>query len=494
MSRRNLPAVPPGARPPATRPHGRGTVSRLQTATHVIDRLATRIIPYDPTQLSAPEQRARPTILLGLTLFFLLFGVFGLWGSLVPLASGAVAPGKLVVDSNSKQIQHLEGGIIKEILVKEGDAVTEGQPLIRLDNTSANAKNDMIQAQYFTARAAEARLIAERDNKESVTFPPELTGAESSYPQLHDIMDTQRRLFTAHHDAMTGQIGVLNQKIAQSSDEAHGYREQVAADNAQIKLLDDEITTVQGLLAQGNALRPRLLSLQRSQADLLGQRGQAEAMASRAEQSINEAKINIINQKTTYLNNAVSDLKTTQTQLSDLTEQGRAAGDVARRIEIDAPITGTVTGLAVHTVGGVVQPGQTLMNIVPSNDKLIVEAHVSPLDIESIHAGMPAQVRLMSLHQRTTRPLQGTVTTISADRFDDMQQQAPQKGEVASPAAASYYLARIEIPQSEIAMLGEVKLVPGMPAEALIITGSRTLISYLVRPIRESFGHAFHQE
>ena len=492
MSRRNLPAVPPGARPPAPRPHGRGTVSRLQGATHFIDRLATHIIPYDPTNQTSPEQRARPTILIGLALFFLLFGVIGLWGALVPLAAGAMAPGKLVVDSNRKDIQHLEEGIVKEILVKEGDVVQAGQTLIRLDSTSANARNDMIQGQYLTAKAAEARLIAERDNKDSIDFPAELTSAENTTPGLHDIMDTQRRLFAAHREALKGQVEVLNQKIAQSSEEIHGYREQIAADNTQIQLLNDEISTVQGLLAQGNALRPRLLSLQRSQADLMGQRGQSEALIGRAEQSINEAKINVINAKTTYLNTTVTDLKTTQTQLSDLTEQGRSASDVARRVDITAPITGTVTGLAVHTIGGVIQPGQTLMSIVPTNDKLIVEVHVRPTDIEAVHAGLTAQVRILAFHQRTTRPLQGIVDTISADRVDD-----PKSAESYDPKLPEgYYLARIEIPQSEIAKLDkeDLKLTAGMPAEALIVTGKRTMLSYLVRPLRESLGHAFHQE
>ena len=484
MNRRNLPAIPPGARPSAPRPHGRGTVSRLQRATQLIDRLAAHIIPYDPASLGTPEQRARPTILVGLFLFFMLFGVFGLWSALVPLAAGAMAPGKLVVDSNRKDIQHLEGGIVKEILVKEGDVVQEGQPLIRLDNTTADAHNAMIQDQYLTAKAAEARLLAERDNKDIIDFPAELAGAESTNPSLHDIMDTQRRLFAAHREALKGQIEVLNQKAAQSNEEIRGYREEIASDNTQIQLLNDEIATVQGLLAQGNALRPRLLSLQRSQADLMGQRGQAEAMVGRAEQTINESKINIINAKTTYLNSAVTDLKTTQSQLSDLTEQGRSASDVARRIEITAPIAGTVTGLAVHTVGGVVQPGATLMSIVPTNDKLIVEAHVAPVDIEAVHAGLTAQVRILAFHQRTMRPLEGTVTTISADRFDD-----PKTSE-------GYYIARIEIPPGEVARLGEenLKLTAGMPAEALIVTGQRTMLSYLVRPIRESLGHAFHQQ
>ena len=274
----------------------------------------------------------------------------------------------------------------------------------------------------------------------------------------------------------------MNQKIAQSGDEIRGYREQVSAANSQIGLLGEEITVVQGLLAKGNALKPRLLALQRTQADMMGQRGQAQAMISRANQTINEAKIAILNQKNDYLNKANTELKDVQTQLSDLSEQGIAAGDVVRRIELKAPLAGTVTGLAVHTVGGVVQPGQVLMTLVPSDDKLVVEALINPTDIDVVQAGLKAQVRLTAFHIRSLRPVDGTVVNVSADRFDN-----ERTGE-------AYFTARVEIPQSELKDLGDIKLTPGMPAEVLIVTGSRTMLSYLVRPIRESFGHAFHEQ
>lgn len=479
--KKNLPSIPPGAKPPVpAKP--RNTVRQLQHATHLIDRLATHIIPYDPNNQSSPEQRARPTILIGLSLLFFLFGIIGLWAALVPLASGAVAPGKVMVDSNRKEIQHLEGGIIKEILVKEGDVVAEGQVLLRMDNTTAQARSNLIRGQYLTAKASEARLVAERDNKETVTFPTELTSIEATDAQVKEILETQRRLFETRREAMTGQVDVLNQKMAQSEQEIRGYREQASAASTQINLLGEEISVVQGLLAKGNALKPRLLALQRNQAELMGQRGQAQAMISRANQTINEAKIAILNQKNDYVNRANTELKDVQTQLSDLSEQGLAASDIVRRVEVKAPLAGTVTGLAVHTVGGVVQPGQTLMTLVPTGEKLIVEARISPTDIDVVHDGLNAQVRLTAFHMRTLRPVKGTVVTVSADRFEN-----ERTGE-------AYYTARVEIPQSELKDVGDLKLTPGMPAEVLIVTGSRTMLSYLVRPIRESFGHAFHEQ
>ncbi len=478
----HLPAIPPGGKPPVPHRSLRPVVRAMQRSTHIIDRLATRLLPYDATNQDAPDQRARPMILVGLFLMFTLFGVIGLWASVMPLAAGAIAPGRVVSESSRKEIQHLEGGIIKDILVHEGDNVTAGQVLVRLDNTSAQARNDLVRGQYIAAKATASRLIAERDNATSISFPQELLSLEATDPQVKDTLDTQRNLFVTRREGLIGQINVLNQKIAQSNEEIRGYRDQITAANTQISLLGQEIGVVEGLLKTGNALRPRLLALQRSQADMIGQRGQAMAMVSRADQTINEAKITMINARTDFMNKVVAELKDTQVQLSTLQEQGRASADVVRRIEITAPLAGVVTGLTVHTVGGVVQPGETLMTLVPSDDRLVVEAHVAPQDIDVVHPGLTAQVRLTAFKMRYLRPVKGTVKTISADRFDD-----PKTND-------SYYLARIEIPQSELTDLGNLKLTAGMPAEALIVTGHRTMLSYIVRPIRDSFGHAFHDQ
>lgn len=462
--------------------HGRKTVARLKGATGMVDRLSARFIPYDPNMMDTPEQRARPTIMMGLGLMIFLFGFIFLWAALVPLQSGAVAQGRIVVDSNRKEIQHLEGGIVKEIAVKEGQLVTAGQLLVRLDNTTSQARSDLLRGEYIAARASEARLLAERDNKPSITFPEELTRLESTDQQVRDNLDSQRRLFASHKESLTGQIDVLNQKMGQSGSEIGGLREQASAASQQIALLNEEIEVVRGLLAKGNALKPRLLALERQRADLLGQRGQAQAMISRASQTGNESKINILNLKTEFLNQVVAELKETQTQVSSLSEQMRSAGDVARRVDIMAPIAGTVTGLQVHTIGGVVKSGDTLMTLIPQDDKLIVEARVTPQDIDMVHAGLKAQVRLTAFKARYLRPAEGTVMTISADRFDDQR------------TGEGFFIARIEIPQSELKDIGDLKLSPGMPAETLIVTGRRTMLSYLVRPIRESFGRAFREQ
>ncbi len=464
-------------------PPSRREVRALQRSTRLIDRVSHRLLPYDPEQQEAPDQRARRSILIGVGVMVFLFGVIGLWAAIMPLATGAVAPGRVVSESNRKEIQHLEGGIIEAILVKDGDRVTQGQPLVRLDATAATARKDQVLAQFLAAKATEARLIAERDRKDAIAFSEEHTAAEASNPSVKEALEAQRQLFITRREALKGEVAVLNQKIAQSGEEIRGLRDQVAAANTQIGLLAQEIATVGELVKSGNATRPRLLALQRQQADLIGQRGQAQAMVGRANQAISETKSEILNRENEFMKQVATELKEVQVQLATLQEQARATGDVARRVELTAPLAGTITGLAVHTVGGVVQPGETLMYLVPSGDDLIVEARVSPQDIDIVHAGLLAQVRLTAYKTRYLRAVEGKVLTVSADRFDD-----PTTNE-------SYFVARIEIPASELKGLGEdIKLSSGMPAEVLIVTGSRTMLSYLVRPIRESFGHAFHDE
>ena len=482
MTKRNLPAIPPGANVPA-RSRGRTEVAVLRRTTHWLDSAAARLLPYDAGNSLAPDQRARPTILLGLVLMIVLFGIVGLWAAIVPLEAGAIAPGRVMSESNKKDIQHLEGGIIKEILVKDGDTVKTGDVLVRMDATTAKARSDQVLGQYLAAKATESRLLAERDNKPTITFPDEYIKQESLNPKVKDALETQRRLFTTRREALAGQISVLNQKASQSGDEIRGLREQENAATTQIGLLNQEIATVQGLLASGNALRPRLLNLQRQQADLAGQRGNAQAMISRANQTINESKTAILNVKNDTLNKIVAELKDTQVQLSSLEEQARSTSDVARRVEVTAPSNGTITALNIHTIGGVVQPGTVLMSLIPSDDRLIVEAHVSPQDVDVVHAGLKAQVRLTAFKSRYLHPVVGKIITISADRVDDKYTNE------------SYYLARVEIEPGELASLGKnIKLTSGMPADVLIVTGTRTMLSYIMRPIRESFGHAFHDQ
>lgn len=462
--------------------NSRTLVQKLQGANAKIDQMSQWLVPYNPALKDSPEGMARPAIVRGMWLLILLFGVIGSWVAFWPLATGAVAPGRVVVDSNRKEIQHLEGGIVKEILVKEGQKVKEGDVLVRLDNTNAAARQGLLKGQYISAKATEARLLAERDKAETITFPELLLKEEANDEEIRKNLDAQRRLFDTRQENLKGQIDVLNQKARQSEEEIGGYRQQITSANRQLELLEEEISAVRTLVSKGNAVKPRLLALERQAAELQGQRGQAQAMVSRANQTINEAKMTILNQRTEFLNAVLAELKEVQLRLSDLEQQTSASDDVVRRIEIKAPLAGQITALRANTIGGVVKPGETIMTLVPSNEKLIVEARVNPQDIDVVHNGLPARVRLSAYSARYVPPVRGSVITVSADRFDDAN------------TGMSYFLARIEIPAEEMDALEDVKLTPGMPAEALIVTGYRTMLSYLIHPIRDSFGRAFREQ
>jgi HlyD family type I secretion membrane fusion protein len=328
----------------------------------------------------------------------------------------------------------------------------------------------------------EARLLAERDGAAAITFPPTLTSITTQDADARQNIDAQTRLFSSRRDTLNGQIDVLNQKIRQSEEEIRGYEQQRAAISRQLALLREEITTVRVLVEKGNATRPRLLALERQAADLEGDRGQLQAEAARATQTINEAKITILNTRSDFLNKVLAELKEVQLQLSTLEEQSRASADVIRRIETKSPIAGTVTGLRVHTIGGVIKSGETMMSIIPSDDKLIIEVRVNPQDSDVVHEGLRARVRLTAYSTRYIPALQGRVMTVSADRFDD------------TATGQSYFLARIEIPPDEVAAVKDIRLSAGMPAEALIVTGKRSLLSYLLEPFTRSFGRAFREQ
>lgn len=447
----------------------------------LLDRTAEFIAPRDIDPLGSPVNLARKPIQLGVWLIVLIFGVFGIWAAVAPLYSAAVAQGQIVVDTNRKTIQHLEGGIIDEILVKEGEHVAAGQALIRLNATSSSARVNLLNGQYVVAKATEARLIAERDGKDEMVIPKELLD-QANDKAAKETIESQKRLFESRRAAVKGQVDVLGQKIKQSKEEIGGLEAQQQSAASQIKLLDEEISVVQTLLDKGNAVKPRLLALQRQAADLKGKRGEYIALIARARQTITEAEYSIMNQKNDFQNRIAQELKDTQVTLSDLQEKIRASADIMDRVVITSPIEGTVTGLNVHTKGGVITPGEKIMDIVPSNAKLIVEAQVSPSDIDVVHQDLKARVRLTAYKSRNVPLMEGRVLNVSADRFTD-----PRSGQ-------AYFMARIEIDPESLKKVKNVEPSPGMPADVLIVTGRKTVLSYLLDPISDTFLHAFREQ
>ena len=308
---------------------------------------------------------ANPAIGAGLLVVFLFFGGFLGWAALAPLNSASIASGSLSVDSNRKTVQHLEGGIVGKIFIRDGDRVKAGQVLIQLDETQSRASFDLLNGRRMAALALEARLLAERDGKTEIAFSSTLL-ERTKEPNIAEMLAGQRSIFKARHQSFIGQVAILGQRISQFREEIQGLKLEVAAQEQQIKLIKEEIRDVSGLLAKGLARKPRLLALKRQLAEIGGARGKNISQIARVRQSIGETRLQITDLKTTMINEVVQQHRDIQSELFDLTERLNAARDILARSEIRASIDGTVVGLKVHTAGGVIVPREPLMDIVPS--------------------------------------------------------------------------------------------------------------------------------
>ena len=424
----------------------------------------------------------RLPILVGSLIIALFFGALGGWAALAPLESAAIAPGEVTIDSKRKTIQHLEGGIIGEILVRDGDIVAAGQVLIRLEGIQSRAELALLQGRYVLASALEARLIAERDGWDEVAFPDWLLDRLEE-PKIIETVAGQINIFASRRESFGHQTLILGQRIAQFDEEIKGLEGQISAENVQIRLIAEESKDVRRLVELGLARRPRLLALEREAAALEGRRSQNVARIARAKQSISEAKLHISELRTSIIKEVVEQLSATQAEMFDLAERIRASKDKLVRTEVRAPIGGTIVSLQVHTTGGVVAPGAPLLDIVPSDDPLVIEAQIDPRDIDVVYVGLEAHVRISAFSQRDMAPISGVVTYVSADRFNDER------------TGVGYYVARIKLEESSVseALQGSV-LQPGMQAEVMIITGARTTFEAIISPLSGSFNRAFRED
>jgi len=416
---------------------------------------------------------------------FAIIGAFVLglavWGTLAPLESAAIAPGSITVDGARKTVQHLEGGIVREILVGEGETVSAGQILLRLDETTAEATQELLRSRWLVASALTARLTAERDGLDDIPFPPDLL-AQAADPKVQEVIQSQRDVLAAHRQSLAGQRSILEQRIEEDGSEIAGLQGQIRAEEGELALLQEELADVRQLYEKGYARKPRVLELERAVTEVNGRRSLHLSQIARARQSINETRLRVADLENAARNGAVEELRRTQAELYDLAERLRASDDVLARSAVRAPLAGTVVGLKVHTAGGVIAPGAPLMDIVPAKPHLVVEAKVAPRDIDVVHRDLTAQVRLTAFNQRHSLPLLGRVVSVSADRLTDEASGQP------------YYLARIELePQAADGEPIAAKLHPGMQAEVLIVTGSRSALAYLVEPFTRSFGRAFRE-
>jgi HlyD family secretion protein len=427
------------------------------------------------------EPQLRPTAIAGVIVIVAFVTAFFGWSLFGRLDSASLSLGTVVVDSQRKTVQHLEGGILRELLVREGEAVKMGQPVALLDPTQADAQLGQITSQLVAVQARIARLRAEQEGALTLTFSPELL-AQRNDPVVAETLSAQSRLFQARWRAHESSEAVLQKRIDQLNEDISANDSQLTSATRRLALLEEERANVAKLLEKGFERRPRLLELERAVADLKGRQGELRGMIARSRQAIGGAQLEIVNLGDTRLSEVARELQEARALEADLGDRIRAARDVRQRREVVSPQDGIVTDIRMVTPGGVIGPGQPVMDIVPTDDELIVETHVAPSDIESVRVGLPARVRLSSYNRSLAPTVEGTISYVAADMMTDQRTGIP------------YFMARLRLSRESLEKWPEARLYPGMPAEVMIVTGERRAIDYFVSPLYERMRRAFHEK
>jgi HlyD family secretion protein len=406
----------------------------------------------------------------------------GTWSSFVPLESAAIAFGTVESESSRKTIQYIEGGIIREILVADGDVVRAGQILISLEDTKAHAEAQSLKGQLWDATAREARLQAEQHGEKRVSFPAKLEMAQNENPSVAAVLAGQQSIFETRRQVFQSQAAVNREKRSQAEKEIEDLRAQASVASKRIEIVREEADMVATLVSKGLERRPRLLNLEREMADIEGRRGEILAQISRAEQIVNESQATLLKLENDRQIEIAQSLREAQNQILQIGERLQAADDQLLRTAVKAPEDGVVTNLRIHTPGGMVGAGAPLMDLVPRQDRLIVTARVRPDDIDVVRPGLSADVNLLPNNQRRVPRLTGTVTHVSADRLLDKRTDQP------------YYATKIRVQDPRIAEIDGVQITPGMPAQVFIKTGRGTVALYALRPLLDSFNNVFHED
>jgi HlyD family secretion protein len=462
----------------------------MTKAVDIINRSPSAPVAYEPVELRDWTERYREEeprepsyrgpVIAGLATIFLGLGGFTAWGFTAQLDSAAIANGTIVVDSKRKTISHLEGGILKTLLAHEGEAVKAGQPLLRMDDTRAKAELEQLRSRRIGLEARLVRLRAEQAGLKDLTFPDDLRDAGG--PTTAEILKAERNFFNARREMQGRRIDIQHKTIAQQVAELAAVKAQTDANSRQSELLDRELKAIASLVEKGYAPRPRLTEMQTRESELMGNAGELASRKAKAEQAKAAAELEILSIGTDFQQQVANDLQTAQLELADTMERMAAAADILKRLVVASPDNGVVTNIRSHTPGSVISAGQPILDIVPENELLIVEAKVGLRDIDSVHVGAPVQIRLTAYNHRSTAPLSGKLTYLSAD------QQMDERNEYA------YYVARAEITADSLKANPNTTLYPGMPAEVLVLNRPRRAIDYLLDPITESLNRAFREE
>jgi epimerase transport system membrane fusion protein len=432
--------------------------------------------------VGAGERRVRR---IGVAVVLLIFGGFGTWAAIAPLSSAAIGSGVVSVENYRKTVQHLEGGIVREIKARDGELVVRDQVLLTLDDTQSKAQLELLRGQYLSALAREARLAAQRDGRARVEFPRELTEARRD-PRAVDAMRVQVQTFTVRKQAHDGEATLYERQIQQLRAKAAGLAAQRKSREQLVASYESERVDFEALVQQGYAERQRVREMERNVAQSEGQRGALMSDLAATELQISETQVKIVQLGKELQREVARELAEVQAELSALRERLRSMHDMVERAVVRAPDAGMVLGLEVHTLGAVVRPGGRLLDIVPQNEKLVVEAQLSPQDIDQVRVGQLAEVRFPSFKQRDLPRLEGRLISVSADRLVDDN----------DGRKVAYYLARVDITPAGIQALSNAKfvLMPGMPAEVLVNTGERTLLQYLIAPLSDTVARSFRQD
>ncbi|MER9400443.1 HlyD family type I secretion periplasmic adaptor subunit [Mesorhizobium sp. M0615] len=427
------------------------------------------------------HRQVRRYLVAGVATCLLLVGGVGGLAAVTKMSGAVIAAGRLVVDSNVKKVQHPTGGVVGEIRVREGDRVKAGDILVRLDETTTRANLAIVSKGLDEFYARLARLEAERDGKDTISFPDVLTSRRDE-AGVAASMAGEQSLFDFRHQARSGQRSQLRERIAQLKQESAGLTEQLQAKRREIELIQIELEGVRSLWHRKLIGIDRMTSLERDAVRLEGEHGQLTAGIAQVKGKASEIELQIIQIDQDLRSEVATDLRDTQGKISEFVERKVAAEDQLKRIDLRSPQDGVVLQLAVHTIGGVITPGEQVMQIVPVTDDLTVEAHIAPQDIDQVTMGQNAILRLSAFNRQTTPELTGTLSRISADLT------------IEERTGAAFYMARVTLPKTEVAKLRGLALAPGMPAEVFFPTGDRTMLSYLVKPLSDQIQKAFREE
>ena len=431
--------------------------------------------------MSNTQKSIRKYQIMGVLGLIIVAGGLGAWASLTSIQGAIIAQGVTTVESSSKKIQHREGGIVKAINIKEGQRVQEGEVLVELDEIETKAQLAIFEGLLLEQTAQSARLKALRDGDTEIKFPDELLKRKSD-PVVAEVITGQSKLFAALKATSVGRRSQLEQRISQFDKQIGGIEAQLVSRRDQFKLISEELVSLEGLLKKGLVPVSRVLALKRERSNLSGQEGELISSIAQTRSRISETKLQIIQLEDEDRGKVLSELRQVETDITQNRERRIATAAKLRRTSIIAPRSGYVLQLAVHTIGGVVGPGEVIMLIVPELDDIIVEAQVSPQDIDQIFINQAARIRFSSFNSRTTPEITATVTHVAADLTQ------------VNPQTAPYYAIKLKMTKEDLEKLGENKLIPGMPAETFIQTRNRTPLSYLIQPLRDQIARAFREE